>query len=81
VIGSLEAELALWDLAGKSAVIEKAIADDVVVTIGEAPLVPPDDEPDDDEPGSWSVEIPKLVVKTGRLEMSRSTSSRSRARS
>lgn len=67
-IGKLEAEVELQPLLRKRAVIETAIAEDVLIAIGKAKLVAPPD-PADTEPSKWTVELPAVEVRNGTLEI------------
>ncbi len=67
-IGKLHANAALWKLGSKVAELERLEVEDLGITIGKAALTKPSDEPPSDEPGTWSVQLPELIVRRGTFE-------------
>ena len=68
-IGKLHANAALWKLGSKVAKLEKLEVDDLAIRIGKAPLIRPSDEPPSDEPGTWGVQLPEVIVRRGTFEL------------
>ncbi|MBX3155538.1 MAG: translocation/assembly module TamB domain-containing protein [Deltaproteobacteria bacterium] len=70
-VGKVELRLAWRALFGKTARIERLIAEDVVVAITGAPISneppKPDEETRDASPSSWSIELPDIAVKNVRV--------------
>lgn len=68
-IGKLKANAALWKLGSRVAELEKLEIEDLAIAIGKAPLTKPSTEPKSDEPGTWGVQLPSVVVTRGSFEM------------
>lgn len=68
-IGRLTANAALWKLGSKVAELETLEVEDLKITLGKAALIKPSDAPPSDEPGTWGVQLPSVIVRRGTFEL------------
>lgn len=68
-IGKLHGNAALWKLGRKLAELETLELEDLAISIGKAPLTKPPEGPPSDEPATWSVALPSVVVRRGSFEL------------